>query len=154
MGYDMSWCQPPVADDLSGDGCFRFSIYDMPTCREVMASTGMGEWVELPLDPKPSDFGLTLSQTGWGGTDQAKAAYDQAWDELSEKARADFGAVGIPLHKLSPNDGWVVTPAEIAAALEQAPASATGEDGEALVSWPEWIDFLRGACRHDGFEVW
>ena len=141
MGYDMHWQEPP-ADDLSDDGYFRLNIWGMPTCREVMASTGMGEWVELPPEPQCKDFGLTLSEAGFVGTDEAMAAYYQAWDELGEVVRRDFGAIGIPLHKLSSNDGWLVTPAEIAAALEQAPEQASDEDGEALAWWPEWIEFL------------
>jgi hypothetical protein len=70
----------------------------------------------------------------------------------------------IPIHKLCPNDGWIVTPDEIRAALAAWDARAAGASTPALDEhtrdtiggeyWSEWIAWLRLATDHDGFEVW
>ncbi|OPC84194.1 hypothetical protein B4N89_27620 [Embleya scabrispora] len=64
--------------------------------------------------------------------------------------------VGIPVHKLSDNGGWRVTPREISAALlaysmasHTDRATARGVYGR----WDEWVLFLVDACETGGFRV-
>jgi hypothetical protein len=67
---------------------------------------------------------------------------------------------GIPSHKFDSNNGWLVTPAEIHAALAtynnipsdmvDAVLEETKIDREI---WDRWIAYLTGATEHGGFEV-
>lgn len=64
---------------------------------------------------------------------------------------------GIPDHKIGgTNDGWIVTPAEIRAAL--AALAAQPEEAKAGTfaehpRWDEWVDHLTRAAAHGGFRV-
>jgi hypothetical protein len=83
---------------------------------------------------------------------------------LSHEPEGDTDAepqpvLGIPRHKFSSNDGWLVTPAQIAAALDIY-RSRTAEEVAAVMEpkdrdiWGKWIDFLDYAKDRGGFRVW
>ncbi|MXM66103.1 hypothetical protein GR925_22290 [Streptomyces sp. HUCO-GS316] len=65
---------------------------------------------------------------------------------------------GIALHKLGSNDGWLVTPEEITAALESY-RTHSGDEVKVIVGdkeldyWLKWIAYLERAQRHGGFRV-
>lgn len=81
------------------------------------------------------------------------------------RARGQTGRAGIPLHKLSSNDGWIVTTVEIDAALAALARNAPTLDapsGDRMsdsawevfeATWGEWVDFLQVASAHGGFIV-
>jgi hypothetical protein len=144
---------------------FRLNISGMHVCCQAMHRLGMlcnpeqsGGWPEAPSDDWPE-----RDET----TDPAWVAYfDQVDAHLSEH-RGE--CPGIPGHKFSTNDGWIVTPAECQAALA-AYRSHDAETVQRVVRetlrldergvaveetwWPEWIDFLRrSATEAEGFEV-
>jgi hypothetical protein len=73
-------------------------------------------------------------------------------------------ASGIAVHKLGSNDGWLVTPQEIEAALaayrthsadqvKTLLASELGDEGDCTSYWIEWIAYLERAKARGGFKV-
>ncbi|GHO60047.1 hypothetical protein KSB_85220 [Ktedonobacter robiniae] len=62
---------------------------------------------------------------------------------------------GIPAYKFGSNDGWLVTPDELSAALAAYDACiADGVEPPAFTWWGDWINYLRRAASHGGFRVW
>lgn len=62
---------------------------------------------------------------------------------------------GIPAYKFGSNDGWLVTPDELTAALAAYDACiADGVEPPSFTWWGDWIDYLRRAARHGGFRVY
>ncbi|MFJ8430396.1 hypothetical protein ACIQ9P_03730 [Kitasatospora sp. NPDC094019] len=60
---------------------------------------------------------------------------------------------GIPRHKLATAEGWLITPAEITAALDayqRAPFDDCAATGDRIDDWQPWIDFLHLAGDHNG----
>lgn len=80
-------------------------------------------------------------------------------EEKAEKLRtstAEF-PMGLPLFKFGSNDGWLVTPEEIQAALAnyQKPPTAWFEGHKIEEDyWDEWIQFLQRAVERGGFRVY
>jgi hypothetical protein len=118
---------------------FRFSIFGMGPFREAMESLGM-----LRYDGRkwPHDMG-EIEQQEW------VASTLDPCDALRGE-------------KFCSNDGWLVTPEEIKAALATYDALDRGA-AETQVSlyvqdvryWREWIGFLRNAAeKAEGFRVW
>lgn len=68
---------------------------------------------------------------------------------------------GIPVDKLCSNDGWLVTPAEIRAALASYGTLDPRDEAHILDEcqvadpeyWGRWIDYLRRAADRGGFRV-
>jgi hypothetical protein len=123
-----------------------------------------------PRWPEPARFGVTDDQVWAANNPQeykdefAKLTSEQlekikAYNAADEQVRSWHGmkdVPGIPLHKFSTNDGWIVLPVECRAAVEiwkkaGRPVPKASDGGK---HWPAWIAFLEGAARHDGFEVW
>ena len=133
MGFDMDWIES--SDATKDESYFRAAMGSMGRLREVMLARGM---------------------TGYNGQPSiAEAKVD------FHAFAANGGDFNIPIMKLSSNDGWVVHPAEIRAALatndvlRPITQEELGDpDWWDLERWERWLTFLRGAAEHGGFEVW
>lgn len=119
---------------------YRLNVWGMSRARELMNERGMlctpgeiayDEWPEYVEEGTPE-----------------RARYEAERDVLLAAHRGE--CPGIPVHKLCSNDGWLVLPGEITAALAANDKHAPPADVE---WWPEWIDWLRDAIDRDGFEV-
>jgi hypothetical protein len=83
-------------------------------------------------------------------TSAALAAYLEA---LERHQRANYHAQVIPVHKLRTNDGWLLTPEELTAALPHAPATALDRRQRPIPWWTQWLDYLDSARGHGGVRV-
>jgi hypothetical protein len=158
---------------------FRLNIFGMGRYRNLMESLGMAfEDDEHPPFPEIEDHG-----TNWEDVEAVEYPEDHAgYEWTDERLRAALGyreavngvlafhgkadTPGIPLHKFGSNDGWLVLPVECEAAVRIWRDFVAGEGDEAAVNfvantlgedradyWLEWVKYLAGAARHEGFEV-
>lgn len=131
---------------------FQLNIHGMGRYREAMADLGMAHWSDDPVTQGDWD-----NLPEWE-TDEDEAAYREAADKLTAQHGASDNPT-IPLHKLSSNDGWFVTPDEIRAALEVWDAhdlDGLSTETHSVIEtdyWGEFIAWLRLAAEHDGFRV-
>lgn len=150
MNYFMRWRRPDGADEE--ESVLVYANITMIGIRSLMMEFEMNaDAVWHPEWPERRDF-------------DDPAAYQSAVDHVLAFHGPD-GAPGIPLHKLTSNDGWVVSPDEIAASLEQwefrviwdgedeVTAVVAGRLEDRADRWDRWIEFLTGALTHDGFTV-
>lgn len=141
---------------------FRLNVWGMGEARAAMCR------LRMVLDVGHAEF---PTHEQYGVTDEM-SQYDAEYNELPREDLApqlrallehcdrvtDSQAespIGIPIYKLGSNDGWLVTPDEIAAALTQYDR-ATLDDLDAVPDgdwWPKWIEYLRYAMKHGGFRV-
>jgi len=146
MAVDMYWRGTWLIG--ATEGYHQFNWHGMSRCEETMEAAGMlchpeppssAEWNALP------DFIEDWEQLGlpYGGV-----AYFEAKQRLTLAHRGE--CAGIPAYKFHSNDGWVVTPAEIRAALR---AVQTNPPDDPPKFWPVWLDYLREAESHGGIEV-
>jgi hypothetical protein len=147
---------------------FRLNIFGMSRCLDIMAEAGM---VVDSQSPKPWP---ELETYGLSYADYEAEVYDVdynrrpptspaviAYQDVRDAHLRDRGGAerpGMPIHKFGSNNGWIVTPDEIRAALRVAPEGATYKDeqtGEVkpLPWWIRWCEFLRGGVQHGGIEV-
>lgn len=173
---------------------FRLNIGGMSLFADLMSAFGMlmGRNAEAPpwpdadgLDDNDADAAYDLREerlkdmaVRYGsrtGTDAlkdekpstetvSKAVSDYADRELFKLLWVPQPVTGIYVDKFSSNDGWVVTPVEIRAALEtyrkcpgETVARGLGRAGLSeyrVQRWYEWIDFLEYAGEHGGFTVY
>ena len=162
---------------------FRFNVSGMSRAVDIMLRLGMCYNDEMLTFPTlPADSPATWDDVhALGYPDDP--AYDECRAAMTPEARADAEAYntelarvlafhsqadtpGIPEHKFSSNDGWLVVPAECEAAVSIWNA-ALAEHGEAQVRtlvtvilgesnhdyWLDWIQFMADAARHGGFVV-
>jgi hypothetical protein len=80
----------------------------------------------------------------------ALAAY---LDARAQHLAANYDAQVIPRHKLWTNDGWLITPDELTAALPHAPTTALDRRQRPIPWWRQWLDYLDTARGHGGFRV-
>jgi hypothetical protein len=165
------------AVDEAENSYFRLNIGGMSRYMGLMDRLGMVfEDDPHPPFPEAEDYGTTWDDVyaaespedypGHEWTDSRLVAalkVKEASDAvLSFHGRAD--TPGIPEHKFSSNDGWIVLPVECEAAVRAWREFVADEgDGQALAIvaehvgdtgyWLKWIAYLAGAARHDGFEV-
>lgn len=169
---------------------FRLNVSGMSWACDVMGRFGMAfeDPSERPEWPKPDDYGVSDDEV-WA-LEYPEDYPDFTWTDEKLRAacqlKADQDKIlswhgievpGIPFHKFSSNDGWIVLPAEAEAAVRiwkqaydemgedaaravvasgvsrrELPMSA--EDNDAYWSlWLRWVAYLAGSVRHDGFEV-
>lgn len=179
MGYDMHAVE---------DGAyFRYNIWGMSDARNKMDAFGMLDFRDHAPWPKAEDFGFDPKEDAF---EKALAAYlsgdyeaddelelpegvtEEDYDRARQLAEAEEAikeseldpAEGIPAYKLGSNDGWLVTPGEIATALAlfeasaaADPASATVPEGvdpetSSLAYFLEFVEFLRHS-QAEGFRV-
>jgi hypothetical protein len=123
------------------DGSFHVTSWAMPKCCEIMDTAKM-------LDHSAPPQGLTDAGLEW----------------------APKRPSGILVYKLRSNNGWLVTPLEIEAALSKAAGALVPDDwrepregGAPILSatlsgtsglWDKWIRWLDLASRSEGFRVW
>lgn len=147
---------------------FRLNIWGMSRYCEVMDQLGMVvSDYELPPFPHRPDgvtreeidaFGDRVPGEGTPFRPEVAAYWKQLLEHLSWHIEPAFG---IALHKFCTNDGWLVTPEEIAAALEsyrvhraEEVKVIVGGDAEELDYWIQWIAYLQRAQHRGGFRVW
>jgi hypothetical protein len=129
----------------------------MRMTREAMHALGMLDTGDFPYTwPNDADYGVTPAMwddwTGEPNEDTPKElnAFLDAQKAVTDRQREK--PEGIPVHKLGSNDDWLVTPDEIASALERYALSGEKLPG-GLSWWPDWIKYLRYAQDHGGFRV-
>jgi hypothetical protein len=154
---------------------YRLSITGMGMCRRLMYEVGMIFDDEPHPDwPEYEAYGVTDEQVDavrypeYAGDTvldddliMRVARYEAASDHVLSYHGKEVP--GIPAHKFGSNDGWIVTPVECESALRIAAAKLDeiGEDalGNLIENhfyrdmWATWLQYLRGAITHDGFEV-
>jgi hypothetical protein len=143
MGYDMYLERRVVpkevlVEDAPDENYFRLNIWGMARFGEQMDRLGM-------IDP-------LASQTILFTENDDEAANERVLTQCAAKP------IGIPGYKLSSNDGWLVLPEEIRAALvayRALPAPESAIRGQVdLDYWRSWIAFLERAAERGGFRVW
>ncbi|WEH18161.1 hypothetical protein [Streptomyces sp. VNUA24] len=159
MGNDV-YIQTSDGRRAEGSGTyFRFAFTALPRTLDAMKNFGM--LVELPAPPYPE-----LSAYGLAGADlRPGTKRDTSTTNRVAEFRAAYQAVkdtsetvptGIPRYKIDSNDGFLVTVAEITAALatyDAHPGVAIAEMPVGDPTWRIWIDFLRHAQAHGGFRT-
>ncbi len=149
---------------------FRLNDWGMGECRDLMFSFGMLTEEPAPHWPEPKWFGLTdddqlTDDPEWYDDPEERAAVEAKQTEADRAFRAaqravteyDAGGIGIPAHKFYGNDGWLVTPRQITAALtayEKAPQADKKAAEAAHEWWPRWIAYLEFAKDQGGFRVY
>lgn len=122
MGYSLYWADQLSADEIDRKSHFRIGNIQMPLLQQTMAAHGMLKRVDAPDWPDPGDFGLPPDVA------DPRFAEEPPADDREARYRAavrdvlygDSGVGAIPSYKLRSNDGWLVTPNEIRAALASA----------------------------------
>ncbi|MEU7400737.1 hypothetical protein [Streptomyces sp. NPDC044948] len=162
MGYDMYIEHVPEDED---SGYFRLNIWGMSRYAQLMEQLGMvatdyplAPWPEKPDGIDWEDVSAVRHPEDCEGQEPAKpeaVAYSKTLDEYL--AWHPDPPLGIALHKFGTNDGWLVTPEEIATALESY-RTHSGEEVKALLAgeldyWLKWIAYLERAQRCGGFRV-
>ncbi|MFF4482965.1 hypothetical protein ACFY1A_38990 [Streptomyces sp. NPDC001520] len=140
---------------------FRLGIWSMGECRAIMGHFGMLSLTEPPSEePSPEAFGISLNEFGQvtEAAPESIRRFEEAMDSFLSWTPAQVD--GIAVHKLGSNDGWIVTAREIHAALA-AYEENRGKDPAFLSQlieeaswWPQWIDYLTAAAKHEGFRVY
>ncbi|MFB7742471.1 hypothetical protein [Streptomyces sp. NPDC056132] len=159
MGYDIYILNSDDTHAEGDDNYFRIAYTAMPRTLDTMLNFGM--LVELPLPEAPplEAYGLRVEQMQPGyradtATAQRVAEYRAARNALLKAAPSH--PAGISAYKLRHNDGFVVTPAEINAALsayEAHPHATVSELPVGNQTWPHWVTFLRRAAERGGFRT-
>lgn len=121
---------------------------------EVMSTTGMGRYAFAP------EFDLEEPDESEEGNLDAYADYMEAKDEWLKKSSDEDDVTGIPLHKFSTNEGWIVTQDECIQALsawDEVDLTQLSVEQDKLIRterWRDFLDFMGWASSNRGFEVW
>lgn len=141
---------------------FNLEWADDPASGGITASYGANVMYAKP--DGGVEMGVVVHHEGPGFYNANNARWWWLLDvmtELQMATDAPAGA-GIPLHKLSFNDGACVLPEEILGALanhfinrERLTALLANEDDpeDCRTMWDEWVEWLRTAAAHGGFRV-
>ncbi|MGR3938427.1 hypothetical protein [Streptomyces sp. BRA346] len=144
----------------------QFGNWTMRECRAFMHHFGMLSLTVLhpPERPDPEAFGISLNECSEYCDSPARGEAPEAVRRFQEAMEAHLSwapvpADGVVAHKLGSPGGWIVTPAEIRAALS-AYGENRGKDPGLLSQiieeaswWPQWIEYLATAAKHGGFLV-
>jgi hypothetical protein len=113
-----------------------------------------------PPIPPPHHYGATSAEyddwqdaTARGDLIHPSPALADYLAALDQHQRANYGAEVIPVHKLWTNDGWLLTPDELDAALQHAPARALDGRQRPIPWWRQWLEYLDTARGHGGVRV-
>lgn len=144
------------------EGYFRLNSSTMARYRRAMAAIGMVHWEgEHPPWPAVGDFGFD----DWPDDDDRSVEANELRSAQDRVLRWTPEAVGICEWKLCSNDGWIVTPGEIAGALQRYTAWCAEPDEVDIDArlgalgivdleyWDRWIRYLHRCVDRDGFEV-
>lgn len=172
---------------------FRLNIWGMGAMRDIMESLQIGYWAPIPDFPDAKEHGIDWEDEGVYESeayekyqrdvlepylsahpippdqDLAMAALPGGEDQPSGPVTRlpVKELLGIPLHKFTSNDGWIVTPEECKEAWRiyqsipetriqkiMAARVENGETPEELAKWlDEWMLWVRAAADYGGFEV-
>jgi hypothetical protein len=139
---------------------YHLSNRQMSDAITVMEHAGMARQVPVPPFPQPVDYGATsdehdayLDATDRGETPQPSPELAAYLHAVGWHQRANYDAQVIPRHKLWTNDGWLITPDELTAALPHAPSSALDRRQRPIPWWAQWLNYLDGARGHGGVRV-
>jgi hypothetical protein len=139
---------------------YHLSNRQMSDAITVMEQAGMARQVPTPPLPQPSSFGASseeydayLDATDRGEPVQPSSALAAYLDARDQHLRANYDAQVIPRHKLWTNDGWLLTPDELDAALPHAPTNATDRRQRLIPWWTQWLDYLDTGRGHGGIRV-
>ncbi|MFG2847446.1 hypothetical protein ACGF12_30400 [Kitasatospora sp. NPDC048296] len=138
---------------------FRLSERKLTQCREIMDRLRMLTAQEHPQWPGSEAFGLprwqTLIATDADSLTEALERFALAQEAVTDAEPQPV--TGIPSHKLDSKSGWLVTPAQIGAALTAWEASDEQERRAAVGEhhwFSEWIAWLGKAQGRGGFRVY
>lgn len=164
---EAAWNEAWKALDRADRSYFRLNIWGMSRCRDLMDVLGMLTGEDAPRFPTPDEYGLTElpdDPEDYEGKERkaAEAKLGLAGRRFIDGCQAvtDYEpqpVKGIPVGKFGSNDGWLVTPAQCEAALDQWKAQplAAQRKAEATAEWwPNWIAFLAYAKDRGGFRVY
>jgi hypothetical protein len=139
---------------------YHLSNRQMGDAITVMERTGMARQVPTPAFPRPVDYGTSgqeyeeyLDATDRGQVVQPSPALANYLNALEEHLAANYDAEVIPRHKLWTNDGWLITPTELTAALPHAPATALDRRQRPIPWWTQWLHYLDSGRGHGGVRV-
>jgi len=104
---------------------------------------------EPPEPPHAEDFGLDAPVPYPWSVETDDPRVVAFWAAHDASLATEIAEPGIPAFKLESNDGWLVTPREIAATLDLLAAAPAPQDE--LIT--RFVAFLRGAVEHGGFTV-
>ncbi|MFE2034256.1 hypothetical protein ACFXBB_13570 [Streptomyces scopuliridis] len=159
MGFDI-YIQTPDGKHAEGDeNYFRFALTALPRALDAMANFGMLTELPIPSAPALSTHGLTIEDFEPGAepgqeTVNRISEYRTAYQAVMDGAESE--PTGIPAYKLMVNVGFLVTVAEISAALaayETHPHVAIAEMPAGDPTWRYWTAFLRRAQTFGGFRT-
>lgn len=165
---------------------FRINIFRMGGFRNAMELLNMGFWirdVDRPTWPDHEHYGID-SEMYYAISNESDPYYDDVRSLMTEQQRAnatrcaeaveahrawhapeslDEEFTGIPLHKLSSNDSWLVTPRECQQAIDALWSNdearvvyvltICGFNESSREYWNKWVDYIKGAITHGGFRV-
>ena len=139
---------------------YHLSNRQMSDAITVMEQAGMARQVPAPPFPQPSIHGASsdeydayLDAVDRGDTVQPGPELAAYLDARDEHLQANYDAQVIPRHKLWTNDGWLITPEELTAALPHAPSSAVDRRQRPIPWWRQWLEYLEAARGHGGVRV-
>ncbi|ALY10619.1 hypothetical protein FDH86_gp084 [Arthrobacter phage Tank] len=148
---------------------YRLNIWGMGRCREYMNERGMlVDNYSRDAMPAWPDYSEPDQREGESNEDWYKRIdeYDNEYSERCRPTRSwspfpEAEYEGIPAHKFSSNDSWLVTEHECRTAAKLGreapfPTYIDKEDGnkeKPVVWWESWLKFLESASTRGGFEV-
>lgn len=144
---------------------FRLNIWGMGTAREELFRVHVMTDVDHSPWPTPEDYGLSeyvyadLKDGAWIDeeteqpiTDQSKLDYLEARRQVRDGI-PEGDACGIPLYKVSSNDGWLVTPGEIRTGIAWADHHHDGWRENLTPYVREFVIWMEYAASRGGFRV-
>ncbi|GAA1161732.1 hypothetical protein F4556_005078 [Kitasatospora gansuensis] len=158
MGFEFNIEKTDGTDDRT---CWHFfSTGQTAVIRTVMRDFGMLTDPPVPDHVLLSTFDLTAGD--FTGPDQVVpgkeanlAAIQAAFSARMSATEAEIR--GIPHYKVNGNDGWLIAPAEVTAALaayDAAPAGQRADIEATYRDWVPWLAFLRRSVEHTGIRVY
>jgi hypothetical protein len=139
---------------------YHLSNRQMSDAITVMEHAGMTRQVPTPSFPQPVDYGATsdaydawLDASDRGDPTEPSPELVAYLDAVDRHLVANYDAQVIPRHKLWTNDGWLITPTELDAALPHAPSSALDRRQRPIPWWRQWLEYLDSARGHGGVRV-
>ncbi len=139
---------------------YHLSNRQMGDAITVMEQVGMARQVPTPPFPQPITYGASseerddyLDAVDRGEIVQPSPGLAAYLDARAQHLAANYDAEVIPRHKLWTNDGWLITPDELTAALPRAPKTALDRRQRPIPWWRQWLEYLEGSRGHGGFRV-
>lgn len=154
---------------------FRLNIWGMGRYRGAMHALGMiypsneePGWPEV--SPRITEVSGYIEDPGFYETqddfqaptdDELAAAKKYIADVKAKLSAHPSGGDTIPAHKFGSNDGWIITPDELKAALKAYESNNEKHKAAALAHagitdtayWEQWITYLMNGMVYDGIEV-